>query len=89
MIWVRSGPGLSLGPRSHEVFHTTTTMHTHSKPCMLGHLALYHKFLNLALLCVEVRSHGHMPNGLAVRGLGSLTVLQLRVSCGCVHGARF
>jgi hypothetical protein len=31
----------------------------------------------------------HTSNAFAVRGLGSLTILQLRVCCGYVPGARF
>jgi hypothetical protein len=31
----------------------------------------------------------HMPNGLAVRGLGSLTILQFAWFFGYVPGARF
>jgi hypothetical protein len=88
MVWARSGPGLSPGPQSHAVFHITTIARVHSNPPRLDTWHLTTIF-NLALLCVEVWSHDPYAQRLAVRGIGSLTILQFAQFFGYAPSARF
>jgi hypothetical protein len=57
---------------------------------MRRHLSLAHTRGKMSLFGARGRGHmAHAPNASAVRGLGSLTILQLHVFCGYVRGAGF